>query len=114
MYLRQQIQLTGLGSPIFKRTVDTIKTLDHLFSRKVPDGRLNPLQFSSAFGDVALEPSNRYFTTRKEDPNSIDLPFQASVDPKGFLREVRQSTIFHGEDNQVLYFAAVVDEGVQK
>lgn len=113
-FVRQQIQLTGLQCPIFKRTMDTIRQLHHILSRQVPDDKMNPLQLPSAFGDTALEPGNRYFTPRRDDPHSRDLPFDPAIDPKGLLEGIRSSTHFHGQDNQVLYFVAVADEGLHK
>ncbi|KZP05422.1 hypothetical protein FIBSPDRAFT_967293 [Athelia psychrophila] len=87
-FVRQQIQLTSLECPIFKRTMQTIQRLDHLLSQQVPDGKMDPLQLPSAFGDTALKPGNRYFTARRDDPDSRDLPFDPAVDPKGFLEVI--------------------------
>ncbi|KZP16751.1 hypothetical protein FIBSPDRAFT_748313 [Athelia psychrophila] len=113
-FVRQQIQLTGLECSIFKRTVQTIQRLDHLLSRQVPDGKMDPLQLPSAFCDTALEPGNRYFTARRDDPDSKDLPFDPAVDPKGILEGIRTSSYFHGQDNQVMYFVALADDGQHK
>lgn len=66
---------------------------------------------STAWREFALEATARYFTRRSDDPNGEDLLFDEDVDPKGYLNAIRSSTLFHGKDNQVLYFQVIEDEG---
>lgn len=110
-FLRQQVQLTGLSCPVFKRTANTIKNLDHLLSCQVPDGKMDPLQHLTVFSDVVLESGNHYFTSRREGSNSRDLPFNFITDFNRFLDTLCSDTYFHGHDNQVMYFEAVLIEG---
>lgn len=65
----------------------------------------------NAWRAAALDAVTRYFTRRSDDPDGEDLPFGLEVDPEGYLDKVRSSSLFHGRDNQVLYFMMVKEDG---
>lgn len=113
-FTRQQIKLAGLGSPTFEKTVNILRQLDSILSRPHPAGKVIPFDTTAACGHTALEPATRYFTSRKDDSNSEDLPFDKYEDPKGVLEGMRKDTHFHGEDNKVLYFALIVEDNQKK
>lgn len=113
-YIRQQIKIAGIGSPVFEKTTNILRQLDSILNGPHPVDNVVPLETAKACGDTAWQPATRYFTSRKEDPNSKDLPFDRDEDPDGLLEGLRKDTHFHGEDNKVLYFASVIDDDQKK
>jgi len=79
--------------------------LHQIFARQVPEGDMEPLAFSQFRGSDTVEFSTRYFTSRHDDPISNSIPFNQHTDPHGVLSRMSNSRYFHGEDNQVLYYA---------
>ena len=49
--------------------------------------------------------TTRYFTSRRDDPHGIEMPFDPMVDPNRILGSMKNDTHFHSEDNKVLYYA---------
>ena len=79
--------------------------LHQIFARQVPEGDMEPLAFSQFCGSDTVEFLTRYFTSRHDDPISNSIPFNQHTDPHGVLSRMSNSRYFHGEDNQVLYYA---------
>ena len=58
------------------------------------------------FGHLdTIEVATRYFTSRRDDPFGVAVPFNRHVDPKHILTNMSNDKYFHGEDNRVLYYA---------
>ena len=51
-----------------------------------------------------VEFATRYFTSRRDDPNGTEIPFDWRTDPNGVLARMPNNKYFHGEDNKVLYY----------
>lgn len=100
--------------PVFERTTKILRQLDRILGRPLPVDKVVPLEMTTACGNTAWQPATRYFTSRKDDPNSEDLPFNKEEDPNGILEGLRKDTHFHGDDNKVLYFASVIENDIKK
>ena len=105
-YLRQTIQLTGLGGAMFASYVEKLLKLHEKLSRHVPEGELLPLSIGDFRTFACLTFTTRYFTSRRDDPHGVGIPFGVDVDPRGILRNMTTDQYFHGEDNEVKYYAA--------
>ncbi len=49
--------------------------------------------------------STCYFTSRRDEPMGEATPFSKTVDPKGVLLSMMGDDLFHGVENQVLYYS---------
>jgi hypothetical protein len=110
------VQLTWFNSDKYKASIGAMQYMFQIFSRQVPEGALESLNFGQ-FGQYGvMEFSTRYFTSRRDDPHGEALPFDQSTDPKGILAKMSSPKYFHGEDNKVLYYALLDDikEGPSK
>jgi hypothetical protein len=105
-YLRQSIQLTGLGASSFSAHINKLKQLHEEFGRHVSERSLLPPSFDTFRTFDCINLSTRYFTSRRDDPHSENVPFTLDVDPRGILTSMETDIYFHGEDNQVQYFTA--------
>lgn len=100
------MQLTGLGTPQFQTCIDNLHIIHTTFSRHVPEGTLEPFQPSEFLNHPCVNISTRYFTSRREDPTGTAVAFPNTVDPKGILQSCSTNDHFHGQDNEVLYYAS--------
>lgn len=104
-YMRQGVTLAGLDTQVFDKALDNMGRLYAEFSRYVGESELAPIGFITAGGGgSSVDISNRYFTSRGEDPHSPGIPFDPSVDPTGALASCTGHDLFHGEDNEVQYY----------
>lgn len=103
-YLRQSIQITGLGSELFNRQLEKIKQTFNIFSREFREGALDPLSTDMYGRYPAFSVSQRYFTLRKNDPNSAVREFTSAIDPRGILAALSSDSMFHSENNVVEYY----------
>ena len=70
----------------------------------MPEGGLEALTLPDIDGSPCLDLSTHYFTSRQEDPVDEAIPFVDYVDPKGLLLAMSNGGLFHGSDNEVLYY----------
>ena len=75
-----------------------------MFSRQVPDGDMEPLALGRFHNFDTVEFTTRYFTSRRDDPNGVEMPFDQSTDPNGALAQMANNKYFHSEDNKVIYY----------
>ncbi|KAF8166063.1 hypothetical protein K438DRAFT_1617181, partial [Mycena galopus ATCC 62051] len=68
-----------------------------------------PLTAVDQAGEPSINASNRYFTSKKEDPEAEAIPFKDGVDPIGALRRVTNDDLVHTADNIVGYYKKVTD-----
>ncbi|KIL58014.1 hypothetical protein M378DRAFT_87111 [Amanita muscaria Koide BX008] len=108
-YLRQSVSLTGLGTPYFEASMKALTNIYVLFSRFVPADKLQACAIMGKYGEhVSMDASNRYFTTRKDNPMEKHIPFDSDVDPNGILeRAAGGSAYIHSEHNIVRYYERV-------
>jgi hypothetical protein len=58
--------------------------------------------------------SNRYFTSRRQNPSAKSLPFYHLVDPNGLLADIAVGDLIHSEENDVKHFEWYLDEENQE
>jgi hypothetical protein len=103
-YIRQYVQLTGFDCDKFQTCIDTLHRLHQKFSRQVPDGDMEPLTLGQFHNFDTVEFATRYFSSRRDDPNGVEMSFDQSTDPNGVLARMANNKYFHGEDNKVIYY----------
>jgi hypothetical protein len=81
-----------------------IQRLHQALTRQVPEGDMEPLIFSQFGRFHTIDLATRYFTSRRDDPHGIPLPFDRSTDPNNILGGMTNNKYFHGEDNKVLFY----------
>ncbi|TFK59912.1 hypothetical protein BDN72DRAFT_780099, partial [Pluteus cervinus] len=115
VYLQQSVTLTGLGTPMFEKSVQALAEIATVFNRQFPEGQMIPWHSSpSCLADgQSIVFSNRYFTRRKDGPLMKPVPFDQDVDPRGFLSRATNSQIIHTEENKVKYFRREKDTNTE-
>ncbi|TFK60473.1 hypothetical protein BDN72DRAFT_720916, partial [Pluteus cervinus] len=112
VYLHQSVTLTGIGTPVFEKSVQALAEIATTFNRQFPEGQMipwHPLP-SCLAGGQSIVFSNRYFTRRKDGPLMKPVAFDQNIDPKGFLSRGIGPHIIHTEENQVKYFRCEKDD----
>ncbi|KAK7022002.1 hypothetical protein VNI00_017104 [Paramarasmius palmivorus] len=61
-----------------------------------------------------MEIGNRYFTSKRLALTEQHMPFSPSIDPKGFLEEMRGDSFLHTSENQVEYYERYMVNNEQK
>jgi hypothetical protein len=113
--MRQSVRLTGISTPKFQACTDALQRLHEKLGRHVQDGAMEPLANELHGQHISIEFGNRYFTNRRDDPQSPTIPFNPTVDPNGILSAVSSNDeYFHGPDNEVLYYYLTTENGTQK
>jgi hypothetical protein len=103
-FIRQSVQLTGFDCDEFQTCIGTLRRLHQMFARQVPEGDMEPFTTGKFHHFDTVEFATRYFTSRRDDPDGTEMPFDQSVDPNGVLSRMANNKYFHGEDNQVIYY----------
>lgn len=80
----------------------------------MPEGILDTLDIPNIDQHPCIDVSTRYFTSRHEDPMGEAIPFAKTVDPKGTLLSICNGDLFHGPENEVLYYTMVKDDSGSK
>ncbi|KAF8333312.1 hypothetical protein F5887DRAFT_1080341 [Amanita rubescens] len=111
-YIRQSVALTGLGTEQFGLAIKSLTDIYAFFSRFVPIDKLQPNNIVDRYGEHAsIECYNRYFSMRKDLPDSKPVPFGKDIDPKGILTRVAGTTYIHADINVVRYYERIESEG---
>ncbi|KAF8871877.1 hypothetical protein BD779DRAFT_1449286, partial [Infundibulicybe gibba] len=110
-FLRQGVVITGLGSPTFEAAVDLTRDIYEVFQREFPEGKLEEWDIPRFQGNAALPFSNRYLTPTRDAPNMVHIPFDASIDPHGYLESMVKHGYVRGEENVVEYYIQDVNGG---
>ncbi|KAF8075764.1 hypothetical protein FPV67DRAFT_1407739 [Lyophyllum atratum] len=105
-YLRQNITLSGLGTPTFRDAMRSTGEIFGLFDRQFNEGFLQPwvATMDPSGGEDLLEASNRYLTPKRDASAASAVEFDHEVDPKGTLQAMAGNDHFHTDDNVVLYY----------
>jgi len=101
--------LTGLDVPAFNVCVESLLEIHSIFSRTFSEGAMEPLSPDSFIGYPRINISNRYFTSRRDNPFSTSIPFNEETDPKRVLANLANEHWFHGADNEVVYYHFIPD-----
>ncbi|KAF8333773.1 hypothetical protein F5887DRAFT_1079945 [Amanita rubescens] len=105
-YLRQNVSLTGLGSPTFEKALKGILDIYSLFRGHVPREKLKPCSCIDSYGEyTSIESSCRYFSSIKDcGPKEKHIPFGSEIDPYGILSSIENTSYVHIYDNVVQYY----------
>jgi len=101
--------LTGLGTPGFESSIETLQRLSQMISRQVSEGTMEHFTHCFFLEHSALDIGTRYFTSRKDDPMGPAAPLDRMIDPKGILASISDDQYFYGVDNMVKYYSATGD-----
>ena len=104
--MKQGIQLMGVNGSNFDTCIENLKRLNRILARQVPEGALDAYVPGNILNYSTIDVGTRYFTSRKDDPTGALIAFDRSVDPRGILTAMNDSSYFHGQDNEVLYYSA--------
>ena len=106
-FLRQGVQITGVGTPSFAKSIQTITTLFSLFSRRFKDGDLHLWKPDVFMTHPAINVFNRYFYDSRDCPAQASVPLGDTIDPDHHLAALALAAgVIHTADNQVEYFKA--------
>lgn len=103
--------MTGLGTPSFQKAIDNIYKLFAIFARNIQQGKIQMWGPQEHEGAVALDLSNRIFTSRRDNPTGKAITMGAHIDPNGLLLNLAGHNMFYGEENVVEYAQRVLEEG---
>ncbi|KAF8875565.1 hypothetical protein BD779DRAFT_1450017, partial [Infundibulicybe gibba] len=110
-FLRQSISVTGIGSPTFGAAVEATHCIFDMFQRQFEEGALHVWETPSDQSHPTLLMSNRYLTPRRDALHMEHIPFEAEVDPHGYLESMIKDGYIHGEENNVEYYTQSIKEG---
>lgn len=113
IYLRQCVKLTGFDTEMFNCAVESIVLVHTMFSRLFKEGLFENWQPSAFGGTQAIDMSNRYFTSRRRDPQAVSIPIHKEIDPHGILLELAGDDLVHCAENEVLYYEVLGSGGEQ-
>jgi hypothetical protein len=110
-YLRQGVQITGLGSDSFKGCIDGIQAAFTKFSRQFKEDQLQVWRPDSFMTYQAINIYNRYFYPARDIDIHARAPFGDGIDPNNVLSVIgRANSLIHTLDNQVEYFKMSSDK----
>jgi hypothetical protein len=98
------VAVTGLGSPTFGIAVESLAKIHAFYSRFVPENKLQANSIIDSYKEfTSIELSNRYFSSKKEAPNELHIPFTKELDPKGILERAMGTQFIRSKQNVVKY-----------
>jgi hypothetical protein len=74
-----------------------------MFDRTLKERSLERWQPTLYGGHLALDMSNRYFSSRRLNGSATPTPFQETVDPEGILADMARDDLVHCDENNVMY-----------
>lgn len=103
-FLRQSVQVTGLGNASFDGLSADIALIQALFKRAIGPFFQDEAAVSQYEGFLAIDASNRYFNPRTGRSQGDECPITADIDPKGYLKKAAGDLYVHTEENKVHYY----------
>ena len=103
-FLRQSVQVTGLGNTLFDRLLVNIACIHALFKRATGPFLQDEAGVSYFKDFAAIDTSNRYFNPKTWRNQEVECPITANIDPKGFLKKAASNLFVHTEENKVYYY----------
>jgi hypothetical protein len=94
--------------------MESLLEIQSMFSRSFAEGTMEALSPDTFLSYPRLNIANRYFTSRRDDPYSVAIPFGSAIDPKGILADLANESWFHAPDNDVVYYHFIPDGPQQK
>jgi hypothetical protein len=108
-FIRQSVKITGLGTPGFESSIENIRRLSQIITRRVPEGTMDQFTHCFFLEHSALDVGTHYFMSRKDNPMGLAAPLDHTIDPKGILASMSDDKHFYGIDNMVKYYLATED-----
>jgi hypothetical protein len=103
-FLRQSVQVTGLGNESFNSLSADIARIQALFKRATGPLLQNEGAVSQFNEFLAIDASNRYFNSRTGRNQVDECPITADIDPKGYLTKAAGDSFVHTTENKVWYY----------
>lgn len=103
-FLRQSVQVTGLGNKSFDGLSADIARIQALFKRATGPYFQDEAAMSQFEEFLAIDASNRYFNARTGRNQEDECPITADIDPKGYLTKAAGNLFVHTEENKVWYY----------
>lgn len=83
--------------------------IEDMFSRQVGEDNMVAWKNGSYLEWQTIYASNRYFTSRRNNPHLQSVPFDRMVDPDGTLAALARDDRVHCGDNVVEYYELAND-----
>jgi hypothetical protein len=103
-FLRQSVQVTGLGNTSFDGLSADFARIRALFKRAIGPFLQDDAVMSQFEEFAAIDASNRYFSPRTGRNQEHEHPITADIDPKGYLAKAAGDSFVHTEENKVWYY----------
>lgn len=103
-FLRQSVQVTGLGNASFRRLLADITLIHALFKTAIGPFLQDEAGVSHYEEFAAIDASNRYFNPRTGRNQEVECPIAADIDPKGYLKKAAGDSFVHTEENKIRYY----------
>ncbi|KDR75365.1 hypothetical protein GALMADRAFT_69704, partial [Galerina marginata CBS 339.88] len=109
-YLRQHLEVSGLGLPAFDTAVENMAHFHGIFERQFPEGQLEHWSPKRNMGVASIESSNRIFTPYFDAEHCVVLPFPSNWDTSGNLSQFATDKFRFCDDNLVRYYVKSTTE----
>ena len=103
-FLRQSVQVTGLGNASFERLLADIARIQALFKRAAGSLLQDEAGMSQFEEFAAIDACYRYFNPRTGRNQEDEYPITVDIDPKGYLKEAAGDLFVHTKENKVWYY----------
>ena len=103
-FLRQGVQVTGLGNTSFDKLSADITRIQALFKRAIGPYLQEEAGISQFEDFTAIDASNRYFSPRTGRNQEDEHPITADIDLKGYVMKAAGDSFVHTEENKVRYY----------
>lgn len=103
-FLKQGVCLTGYNDENFLQAIKNMSEIHTLFSRHIPEKKLQGWTTGEYQGHPSMECSNRLFTPQKVFRSGIPHEFGSDIDPDGWLTSFcKDDVMIYNEENIVEY-----------
>ena len=103
-YLKQSVNLTAFGSPLFHNYITKIEEIHELFIRHLSADAMFPQSPDDFESHEVIAIGNWFYTDRHDKGGDVDIPFSYYVDPQGILECGKGAEFVHLTENKVDYF----------
>lgn len=105
LHLTQHLSIIGLQTESFSKVIEKIEQIQLMLSNERPPDTVDQWHPKHTLeGHPIIYVHNRYFTRSTVAPNQPRIPFEASVDPDGYLKSMEDPRFGHLDDNRVEYY----------
>ncbi|KAJ7710926.1 hypothetical protein B0H17DRAFT_1190594 [Mycena rosella] len=111
MFLSQQVEICGLGTPTFNEAAGKISSVVDRFEQYLAGAELGSIPDTGSNAAKIFQASNRLFTARSDAPTEQDNSFERGVDPLKVLHKLKGNELIHAPENIVRYYKRGESEG---